>query len=56
MLVETVLSCPRWSSPPRPDDGQGHRDLDRRVTVAPVQRNWTYFFGYLPGAPEQAVR
>jgi hypothetical protein len=21
-----------------------------------VQRNWTYFFGFLPGATEQAVR
>jgi hypothetical protein len=21
-----------------------------------VRRNWTYFFGFLPGASEQAVR
>ncbi len=29
--------------------------LDRPSRLVHVHRNWTYFFGYLPGAPEQAV-
>jgi hypothetical protein len=30
--------------------------VDGSPMLIDVQQNWTYLFGYLPGASEQAVR
>jgi hypothetical protein len=39
-----------------PHVGTAGRFAHGASSLVVVQRNQTYFFGYLPGAPEQAVR